>query len=125
MGRQTATVFQEYFQSRPASKPISGKAQAEASKVDAGWTDSLGEFLEYLVALRSEAEKRIIEVEKVLLPQLRVLVRGVESVASKDGRVPRSTFESARLHLEKCKRKDPYNREIDALEQKLNGFSPK
>jgi hypothetical protein len=120
-GREVANVFQDYLGSRPTERPLSKKAQDEADQVVSVSTEHLNEFLEYLPAIRSEAEKRIADLEKSLL-SLRGAVKNIEGLSKKYGKVNTAAMDGVRRQLDACKRIDPFSRDVADLEQKLFSY---
>jgi hypothetical protein len=120
-GRDVANVFQDYLNSRPTQRPLSKKAQDEADQVSTVSTEHLNEFLDYLPSLRSEAEKRITDLEKNLL-SLRGAVKNIEGLSKKYGKVNTAAMEGVRRQLDTCKQIDPFSREVADLEQKLFSY---
>ncbi len=123
--REAVAVFQTYYQSRPEVKPASNKADLEMQQIGLSQDEDLHEFLDYIATLKVEAEKRLTELERVFIPQLRALVKNAETLATKDGRVPKASLDIASQQVEKCKHKDPFNRDVANLEQRLNAFGPR
>jgi hypothetical protein len=124
-GNDAVAIFLEAYHAKPQSLPLTKKAELELKKIphEVGNQEVLDEFKDYATALKLFAEQRILEINKALL-MLRTVVNGVAKL-SKNGQVPRASLENAMRQVRSWRAKDPYNRELEKLSQKLNNYTPR